>query len=185
MTCAVSNCIEQVKCRGLCKKHYHSHMSKLNYLAKKDSYTLRNKLWRAENKAVLAALSKKHYEENKPAILAKQASRRSDLKNELRAYGREHYIKHKYRYIVKDAKRRAAKIQRVPKWADQEAIKAFYEACPPGYHVDHIIPLQGKNVSGLHVINNLQYLLASDNIRKGNRFECVQGLDVSSEGKRD
>jgi hypothetical protein len=37
-------------------------------------------------------------------------------------------------------------------------IKEFYSKCPIGYEVDHIIPLNGKNVSGLHTITNLQYL---------------------------
>lgn len=71
------------------------------------------------------------------------------------------------------AKRRAAKIQRTPTWADQEAIKFFYECCPEGYHVDHIIPLQGKNISGLHIETNLQWLPAEENLRKGNTWEDI------------
>lgn len=61
--------------------------------------------------------------------------------------------------------------ERTPAWADLEAIYTFYKNCPEGHHVDHIVPLQGKLVSGLHVISNLQYLLASDNLRKSNTFE--------------
>lgn len=60
---------------------------------------------------------------------------------------------------------------RTPAWADLEAIKAFYVNCPAGYHVDHIIPLQGRRVSGLHVQDNLQYLAAIDNLVKGNKFD--------------
>ena len=48
-------------------------------------------------------------------------------------------------------------------------IKEFYSKCPIGYEVDHIIPLNGKNVSGLHTITNLQYLKASENRRKSNK----------------
>lgn len=74
-------------------------------------------------------------------------------------------------------KRQAAELQRVPLWADHAKIRAVYrealritKATGISHHVDHIIPLQGKNVSGLHVENNLQILTATDNIRKNNRM---------------
>lgn len=68
------------------------------------------------------------------------------------------------------AKYHAAKLKRIPKWANLLKIKEIYNNCPKGYHVDHIIPLQGVNVSGLHVEENLQYLTANENIRKSNKF---------------
>lgn len=60
---------------------------------------------------------------------------------------------------------------RMPQWADRDAIKTFYLNKPEGYQVDHIIPLQGKIVSGLHVLENLQYLPAVENNRKQNLYE--------------
>lgn len=69
------------------------------------------------------------------------------------------------------AKRRAAELSACPHWADVKSIKRFYMDCPIGYEVDHIFPLQGKNVSGLHVLENLQYLTKSENCSKGNRYE--------------
>jgi hypothetical protein len=76
------------------------------------------------------------------------------------------------------AKRRTAKLQRTPAWANMNAIKEFYaaaqrmtEAMGEPYHVDHVIPLQGRLVSGLHVHNNLQIIHGSENSKKRNHFE--------------
>jgi hypothetical protein len=64
------------------------------------------------------------------------------------------------------------KARATPPWADLERIKAIYiEAARLGLSVDHIVPLKGKKVCGLHVENNLQFLTRLDNIRKGNRFD--------------
>jgi len=76
--------------------------------------------------------------------------------------------KHKVR--EKAALERAIRLQRMPKWADIDAIKEFYKNCPDGYHVDHIIPLRGKTVSGLHIVENLQYLTSEENLKKGNNY---------------
>lgn len=63
-----------------------------------------------------------------------------------------------------------------PPWADRDAIKAIYVAASERslnegteYHVDHIIPLRGKLVCGLHTPANLQIIPKTDNLRKGNR----------------
>jgi hypothetical protein len=61
--------------------------------------------------------------------------------------------------------------QRTPAWANLQKIVEFYKNCPEGYQVDHIIPLRGKKVSGLHVVENLQYLTAKENRNKSNYYE--------------
>lgn len=61
-------------------------------------------------------------------------------------------------------------LNRTMPWSDMEKISKFYDECPEGYHVDHIVPLQGKIVSGLHVLENLQYLTALENIKKHNKY---------------
>lgn len=73
--------------------------------------------------------------------------------------------------IAKAAKYRAKKKNAIPLWADLEQIKIIYLNCPQGYEVDHIIPLQGKDVSGLHIENNLQYLTSIQNKMKSNKLE--------------
>jgi hypothetical protein len=80
------------------------------------------------------------------------------------------YEKNKDKQLAKSNMEKAAKLQRIPPWADLEAIKEFYLNRPDGYHVDHIVPLRGKEVSGLHVLENLQYLPAKENLSKGNSF---------------
>lgn len=81
---------------------------------------------------------------------------------------------------ARDAKRNAAELQRTPPWLTKEhieSIRIMYAyakklQCKTGinYHVDHIVPLQGKNVSGLHVPWNLQVITAEENVKKGNRY---------------
>ena len=74
------------------------------------------------------------------------------------------------------AKRHAAELLRTPVWADTIKIHQIYKlaahmSTPPLlYHVDHIIPLQGKTVSGLHVPENLQILTAPENMSKHNKY---------------
>ena len=75
--------------------------------------------------------------------------------------------------VSRAARYRAAKLQRIPVWmtdVEQKQIDEFYKKCPEGYQVDHIIPLQGKYVSGLHILINLQYLPAFENASKSNNF---------------
>jgi hypothetical protein len=88
-----------------------------------------------------------------------------------RKHGRIKRQRYPKRKLAEVRKRQADKLQRTPAWADLSAIRKFYEDCPVGFVVDHIIPLRGKFVSGLHVLENLQYLTPLANLEKGNRFD--------------
>lgn len=77
--------------------------------------------------------------------------------------------------ILSRRRRDLAKEERIrratPPWCDRSALNAFIDGCPPDHHLDHIIPLRGKNICGLHVIGNLQYLPSRENIAKSNKVD--------------
>lgn len=91
---------------------------------------------------------------------------------------------HKAAYLL--AKRRAAKKQRTPKWLTSEdhwVMEQFYELASLRskmlgfqWHVDHMVPLQGSIVSGLHVPWNLRVVPWMENVSKGNKFD----VEISS-----
>ncbi len=105
-------------------------------------------------KELKARSDAKHYEKSKDKVKAsiKAYKQSNPLKVRHWTTMRKKYIKHA-----------------TPSWADIDAIKAFYEACPDGYHVDHIIPLRGDTACGLHVVENLQYLTPEENLKKSNK----------------
>ena len=70
-------------------------------------------------------------------------------------------------------RRRLRDSKQTPSWANKEKILEIYRNRPKGMHVDHIIPLNGKYVSGLHIEYNLQYLSSEENLAKGNKFGSV------------
>ena len=85
------------------------------------------------------------------------------------------------KHAARQAERRARKNQATPPWLTEEQrqtssemyklAKKFRVIFGRDYHVDHIVPLKGKNVCGLHVPWNLQLLEASLNLRKSNTFK--------------
>lgn len=95
-------------------------------------------------------------------------------------YYKEYSKKNQDKLNAKVSKYRGSKLQRTPKWdieltefINEEAhhLRGLRDVCTNiKWHVDHIIPLQGKNVSGLHVWNNLRVITAKENWSKNNRF---------------
>jgi hypothetical protein len=67
--------------------------------------------------------------------------------------------------------RRAVRGNALPLWQDRSEVAEFVGLCPLGWHADHIIPLNGNGVCGLHVLANLQYLPAQENLSKSNKVD--------------
>lgn len=89
---------------------------------------------------------------------------------------RHHQANRGYYHSLKSLRERDV-LQACPAWADRRAINAIYAECRSTtmqtgipHHVDHIVPLRGKTVCGLHVPWNLQVLPAAENLRKSNRL---------------
>ena len=104
-------------------------------------------------------------------------NREKDLENH-NARNREWNKNNKPVKAALQAKRKSVILQRTPFWdPDAHLIVAKYQlanmlsqASGTPYHVDHIIPLQGKNVSGLHVFSNLRVIPGVENVKKSNKY---------------
>lgn len=113
--------------------------------------------WQSENSERYAERKNAWYERNKEIVFAQAKQFAKDNPDWKRSA---------------TAKRRAQKLNAIPPWANLKEIRKFYKAAKEqGLVVDHIIPLQGKLVCGLHVETNLQLLTASENSKKHNSFQ--------------
>lgn len=128
---------------------------------------------------------KEHYAELNVIWHIENAERRSAYDREKRAArleyyqekGRQRQRENPWVYTESVRRRQAAEIQAMPKWADRDAIKTIYRRCAEitkvtgiDHEVDHIVPLRGKNVCGLHIHQNLQILTREENARKSNKL---------------
>jgi 5-methylcytosine-specific restriction endonuclease McrA len=127
-----------------------------------------SKKWRVDHAEEVTARRKRlhvEYKTNSPEAI--KASRKKD------------YLNNYDRFAENVLKRKRLMQGQCPKWADKEAIRSIYrKARDLGLTVDHVVPLRGKTVSGLHVEANLQLLSHVENSKKLNRFDggTIAGL---------
>lgn len=155
------------------------------------------KIQRELNKDKFAAYKKIYKEINKEKIKEKNKIYRDNTIERRLAYNAKWYQEHKdyaneyaktYKKTNKgiinniNANRRSATITRIPIWVSdvgKQYIKALYmlanlqsKLTGEKWHVDHVLPLKGKTICGLHVPLNLRIIKAIDNLKKGNRL-CI------------
>jgi hypothetical protein len=155
------------------------------YLKNKEHILAKNAAW-AKSNAEHVRLKKREYVQS----LSEEKKEMYNLKTRERYYQniernsvRKKIYKSNNKHLINalSSKRRAAQLHRVPKWLtsfDKLKIKCIYSVASmltrenkEQWHVDHIIPLQGKDVCGLHVPSNLWFIRGTDNLSKSNKFE--------------
>ena len=181
-------------------KEKHQEDAKTRYYENKDERQEYARKYVQENKEMVAEKRKKYFElpENKAKRRKSRQKYYYENKEQIRKKGDEWWAANPERVsenrkkwnAANPAKNRfysmnrlAAKLNATPAWLTnkqkKEIAKIYKEAVAMEkrtgmkYHVDHIVPLQGKNVSGLHVPWNLQVLTATENVTKGNRLQEV------------
>lgn len=117
--------------------------------------------WKVRNRERVLADHSRYYREN---AASEGAARRARRQAE------------PWKHAEEQRRRSMAQKQATPPWADREAILAMYREAARRtietgvrHSVDHIVPLRGKDVCGLHVESNLQILTFAENASKGAR----------------
>ena len=142
------------------KKYYAEYREK-------NRETLREykRAWRLENKQKQQEKNAEYYKLNQEKIKQYQLAYKKENPAKVNALSK---------------KRKTSKKLRTPSWLTEihfERIENQYrlanlltKVTGQLHHVDHIIPLHGKTVSGLHTPSNLQVILAVENLKKGISF---------------
>jgi hypothetical protein len=175
-------------CDLLKRKQYRESNSELEKERKRDYYhqnaeKIKNKvkLYYANNSEKVKEYQKVYNEMNAQKVSERHKEYYDKNKLKLRRDGKDYYNKNVAKFIANVAKRNAAKLKATPSWLTQEQLdeiadfytiaRMFKMYTGEDYHVDHVVPLQGKKVCGLHVPWNLQVLHGKDNLRKSNKLQ--------------
>jgi hypothetical protein len=149
--------------------------------ANKEKVLLVTKSWRASNKDHLKEYNKqykqKYYPKNSGWLCKQKMEYYYSNPEKIKEYRKRNSGK----ICAINKERAELKRNRIPKCANMEKIKSIYieaqkmtnETGIP-HDVDHIVPLQGKYVSGLHVEWNLQIIPSHENNKKYNHFPFLQ-----------
>lgn len=156
-----------------CARENHYTM----YAKHRDKALAAIKSWSRKNNDVVAEISRK-YRANNPETHSKTSKKYYNANKQKKlAYNKWWRAVNNDKQLAYNAKRRAQIKQALPAWADVDKINQIYTQSVElststgiSHHVDHIVPLCGELVCGLHVHENLQVLVRGDNLSKGNKF---------------
>ena len=149
-----------VDCCKICDKNNTTY--KRDYHKKnKTQLNAKNKEWRKSNKAHVKAYNDKY---------------RKEHPDKVKKWSKEYADRNPHVAKIKKIKYRSKRKQATPPWYEKDLIRQVYTMRDKlsklwgiDLHVDHIVPLQGKNVCGLHCWDNLQLLEATINVSKSNK----------------
>lgn len=143
----------------------------------KAAESTKKKQYRALNRDAHTAYMRSWHEKNSSEQVEYRATYRQKNPDYFAQYAKNNRVK----ITAKTRLYQAAKLQRTPRWLtadDHWMMEQAYELAAKRtrifgfpWHVDHIIPLQGKIVSGFHTPYNLQVIPAKENLCKNNKFK--------------
>lgn len=132
-------------------------------------------------------VNKKQYAVDNPEkVVIKKQNEYSRNREKYLATKKDYRQKNKGLINAAVASRKKRIITAIPKWVGIDELWMITEVYSIAtlrtkifgfsWHVDHIVPMQGKLVSGLHTISNLQVIPAIENLKKKNKFEVLNGF---------
>ena len=137
------------------------------------------KEWREANPEKKLEQDRRYAKKHPDLLIAKTQRWRANNPEKAVESSKKTRKKHAARVLANKAKYRAVKLRATPIWLNKGhwfeigCVYVYRDALKRvgfNYHVDHIVPLQGKHVSGLHVPENLQVIPATQNRLKNNHY---------------
>lgn len=183
-----SQCVECLQARNQASYQQNSAL-----------FVERARVWTENNRGRSLAIKQKWRTSNPDKQRAAEVKWRSDnpdydaarwrASEEYREINRQSKRKHRRTYPERQQQYIESVKRRTPAWANHEAIRAVYlerdrliAETGRKHHVDHVIPLHGETVSGLHVETNLQVLTFEENRKKWNTWpyhaEQIEASDL-------
>lgn len=163
--CSVLDCGRKHEAKSYCHKHFENFRRTGNPLGLPKPEVIICSFTGCGDKAYAKSLCSRHYKQKLYNDLSPEdKEKRKEVSNV--------WKKKNKRKILANVTARKKHIKKAtPIWCNKKELETIYANCPINFQVDHIIPIKGKNICGLHVPWNLQYLDNESNLKKSNSFD--------------